>query len=195
MTSTKYCFEKGRKMVKTYSKWLWGCDPNLSPWKSQDGFKTENTWSEMNKTGPLRMGACIHHYFFIHSASRSFLLPVLSIHQPPPGSLANTIHFPESFQKLPNQMQIRCQDITLNSVRCKSEVGRGGFPGTPGQGGLLGWPGLGCVTSCFCFDVPSSLTSLGTWVSLSVNAWSVFLKKWRAYKEQNVLSHSSKQIQ
>lgn len=91
-------------------------------------------------------------------------------------------------------MQIRCQDITLNSVRCKSEVGRWGLHGTPGQGGLLGWPGLGCVTSCFYFDVPSSLTSLRTWVSLSVNAWSVLLKKWRAYKEQNVLSHLSKQI-
>ena len=78
MTSTKYCFEKGRKMVKTYSKWLWGCDPNLSPWKSQDGFKTENTWSEMNKASQLRPGACVHH-FFIHSANRSFFLSVLSI--------------------------------------------------------------------------------------------------------------------
>ena len=78
MISTKYCFEKGRKMVKTYSKWLLGCDPDLLPWKSQDGFKTENTWSEINKTSLLRMGACIHH-LFIHSANRSFFLPVLSI--------------------------------------------------------------------------------------------------------------------
>ena len=91
-------------------------------------------------------------------------------------------------------MQILCWDITLNSVRYKSELGRGCLHGTPGQGGLLGWPRLGCVTSCFYFDVPSSLTSLGTWASLSVNAWSVLLKERRAYKEQNVLSHSSKQI-